>query len=87
LRCKSSANVLIYATAQEAPSMLDLNRFHAEGMTIADLARIARVDFSTAWRWVAKGTRPGTRNAQMRLRRRGLWREAAPTSTPGTVAP
>ncbi len=67
--------------------MLDLNRFHAEGMTIADLARIARVDFSTAWRWVAKGTRPGTRNAQMRLRRRGLWREAAPTSTPGTVAP
>lgn len=67
--------------------MLDLNRFHAEGMTIADLARIARVDFSTAWRWVAKGTRPGTRNAQRRLRRCGLWRETAPASAPGTVAP
>jgi transposase-like protein len=87
LRCKSSADVLIYTSAQEAPAMLDLNRFHAEGMTIADLARIARVDFSTAWRWVAKGTRPGTRNAQMRLRRRGLWREAAPESAPGSVAP
>lgn len=67
--------------------MLDLERFHAEGMTIADLARVARVDFSTAYRWVAKGTRPGSRTTQLRLRRRGLWHDVAPAAGPDTASP
>jgi len=67
--------------------MLDLDRFHGDHMTIAELAHLARVDFSTAWRWVARGARPSSADARRRLKRRGLWREAAPTSAPGSVAP
>lgn len=63
--------------------MLDLDRFHSDGMTIADLAHIARVDFSTAWRWVARGARPSSADARQRLKRRGLWRETAPAPVVG----
>lgn len=57
--------------------MFDLDRFHAEGITIADLACLARVDFTTAWRWVCRGARP-SKLAQQELRCLGLWQDTAP---------
>ena len=66
--------------------MFDLERFHRDGLTVADLAHLAQVDPSTAWRWISRGVRPSPL-ARQRLKRRGLWREAAPVAGPDTASP